>query len=256
MMSDKKRIAIITGASSGFGRLFAVELEKNLDLEEIWLIARRSDKLEETASMLERVKGTIIIADLSTPEGIDIVMNKIELEKPSVRVLINNAGFGRSEEFVKGDEKYYSEMIDVNIKAPVLLTKRLLKYMSEGSKILNVASSAAFAPLPYFAVYAASKAFLLSFSYALEQEFKDKDISVTCVCPGPAQTEFFKTKQKSVGGLKIEDPQKIVEKALKDMKNKKDISIYGYQANLLRMISKILPRKCLAWTAGKIKMPK
>ena len=256
MTSDKKRIAIITGASSGFGRLFAHELEKNLDLEEIWLVARRTDKLKETASQLERVKGIIIEADLSTQEGLDAVINRADFEKPLIRVLINNAGFGRSEEFVKGDEKYYSEMIDVNVKAPVILTKRLLGHMGEGSKILNISSSAAFAPLPYFAVYAASKAFVLSFSYALDRELKEKDISVTCVCPGPASTEFFKTKEKRVNGLKIEDPHKIVEKALRDMKNKKDISIYGYQANLLRLISKFLPRKCLAWTAGKIKMPK
>jgi short-subunit dehydrogenase len=256
MTNDKKRIAIITGASSGFGRLFALELEKNLDLEEIWLVARRKDKLDETAALLDRVKGVVITADLSTQEGIDAITLKAERECPLIKVLINNAGFGRSEEFIKGDEKYYSEMIEVNVKAPVILTKRLLKYMNEGSKIVNIASSAAFAPLPYFAVYSASKAFMLNFSYALDHELKDKDISVTCVCPGPAQTEFFKTREKRVSGLKIEDPKKIVAKALKDMKNKKDISIYGIQTNILRIISKVLPRKLLALIAGNVKMPK
>lgn len=256
MTNDKKRIAIITGASSGFGRLFALELEKNLDLEEIWLVARRKDKLDETAGLLDRVKGVVITADLSTQEGIDAITLKAERECPLIKVLINNAGFGRSEEFIKGDEKYYSEMIDVNVKAPVILTKRLITYMGEGSKILNIASSAAFAPLPYFAVYSASKAFVLNFSYALEHELKDKDISVTCVCPGPAQTEFFKTKEKRVSGLKIEDPHKIVEKALKDMKRNKKVSIYGLNMNVLRIFSKIIPRSCLAWAAGKLKMPK
>lgn len=256
MTADKKRIAIITGASSGFGRLFAVELEKNLDLEEIWLIARREDKLIETASKLERVKGVIITADLSTPEGIEKIVSKADAEMPVIKVLINNAGFGKTEEFIKGDADYYSRMIDVNIKAPVLLTRKLIRYMGEGSRILNIASSAAFSPLPYFTVYAATKCFLLNFSYALNHELKSKDIYVTAVCPGPAQTEFFTTRSKNVNGLKLADPQKIVEKALKDMKSKKDISVYGFQMNIARYISKILPRRVLTNFAGQIKMPK
>ncbi|HQO10691.1 MAG TPA: SDR family NAD(P)-dependent oxidoreductase [Clostridiales bacterium] len=256
MTADKKRIAVITGASSGFGRLFAAELEKNLDLEEIWLVARREEKLAETASKLERVKGVIITADLSTPEGIEKVVSMAVKENPVIKVLINNAGFGKTEEFIKGDADYYSRMIDVNVKAPVILTKKLIYYMGEGSRILNIASSAAFAPLPYFTVYAATKCFLLNFSYALNHELKSKDIYVTAVCPGPAQTEFFTTKSKKVNGLKLADPQKVVEKALKDMKSKKDISVYGFQMNLARYISKLLPRRVLTNFTGQIKMPK
>jgi uncharacterized protein len=256
MTNDKKRIAIITGASSGFGRLFALELEKNIDLEEIWLVARRAEKLEETAKMLDRVKGIIIPADLSTPEGCSIITDRVASEKPVVKILVNNAGFGRSEEFAKGDESYYNQMIDVNVKAPVMLTKRLLPFMEEGSRILNIASSAAFAPLPYFAVYASTKAFMLNFSYALDEELRSRDISVTCVCPGPASTEFFKTKAKKINGLKIQDPVMIVRKAVKDMKEKKKISVYGLDMNFLRFISKFIPRKTLAAYGGKIKFPK
>jgi len=256
MPKEKTRIAIITGASSGFGRLFAQELEKSLDLEEIWLVARREDKLIETAGLLKRAKGVVLAADLSTPEGIEAVCKKAEAEDPNVRVLINNAGFGRSEEFAKGDEKYYIDMIDVNIKAPVMLTKKLLKFMKEGSKIMNLSSSAAFAPLPYFTVYAASKSFILNFSYALNEELKPKGISVMAVCPGPAQTEFFKTKEKKMNGLTIEDPKKIVEKALSDMKKGKQLSVYGSQMNFLRIVSKFIPRKYLANIAGKVKFPK
>lgn len=256
MTNDKKRIAIITGASSGFGRIFAYKLEKMIDLEEIWLVARREEKLNETAQKLERVKGIVIKADLSTPEGLNVVSERASRENVSLRVLINNAGFGRSEEFLRGDEDYYSRMIDVNIKAPVILTKRLVKYMQEGSKILNIASSAAFAPLPYFAVYASTKAFMLNFSYALTEELKDKEISVTCVCPGPASTEFFKEKKKKTDGLKIEDPVKIVAKALKDMNRKKKISVYGFEMNIARFLSKFVPRKYLAKVAGNIKFPK
>lgn len=256
MTNDKKRIAIITGASSGFGRIFAHKLEKMIDLEEIWLVARREEGLKQTAEKLERVKGIVIKADLSTPEGLSIITERASKEDVSLRVLINNAGFGRSEEFLKGDEDYYSRMIDVNVKAPVILTRRLVKYMHEGSKILNIASSAAFAPLPYFAVYASTKAFMLNFSYAINEELKDKEISVTCVCPGPASTEFFKEKKKKADGLKIEDPVKIVSKALKDMSKKKKISVYGFEMNIARFLSKFVPRKYLARFAGMIKFPK
>lgn len=256
MTNDKKRIAIITGASSGFGRIFAHKLEKMIDLEEIWLIARREEKLIETAVKLERVKGVVIKADLSTPEGLNMISEKASKENVSLRVLINNAGFGRTEEFLKGDEDYYSRMIDVNVKAPVILCRRLIKYMPEGSKILNVASSAAFAPLPYFAVYASTKSFVLNLSYALNEELKEKDISVTCVCPGPASTEFFKEKKKKTDGLKIEDPVKIVVKALTDMNKKKKISVYGFEMNAARFMSKFIPRKYLARFAGMIKFPK
>lgn len=256
MKIERKRVAVITGASSGFGRLFAHELEKNLDLEEIWLVARRDEKLNELASELERVKGVVIGADLSTKEGLDMISERAEKENPFIKVLINNAGFGRSEEFSEGEEKYYSDMIDVNVKAPVILTRKLLKYMDESSMIANVASSAAFAPLPYFSVYAATKCFLLNFSYALGEELKERDISVTAVCPGPAQTEFFKTKEKKVNHLKIEDPVKIVEKAVRDMKKRKNISVYGMQTNILRFISTMIPRSLLAKIAGQIKFPK
>ena len=256
MTKDKKRIAIVTGASSGFGRIFAVELEKSIDLEEIWLVARREDKLKETASLLERVKGIVIKADISDMDEVRKLAMKADSENVSVRVLVNNAGFGRSEEFVKGEDEYYEKMLDVNAKAPVILTKSLIRYMDEGASILNISSSAAFAPMPFFAVYAATKAFLLSFSYALNYELAEKHISVTCVCPGPASTEFFKTKLKKVNGLRIEDPEKIVAKALKDMKDKKSVSVYSWRMNFLRIISKFLPRNLLTRGAGKVKMPK
>jgi len=256
MTNDRKRVAVITGASSGFGKLFTHELEKNLDLEEIWLVARREDKLIELASSLERVEGIPIAADLSTKEGLDIISERAEKENPFIKVLINNAGFGRSEEFCEGEEKYYGDMIDVNVKAPVILTRKLLQYMAESSMIANVASSAAFAPLPYFNVYSATKCFILNFSYALGEELKEKDISVTVICSGPAQTEFFKTKEKKVNHLKIEDPVRIVEKAVRDMKKRKRISVYGTQTNLLRFVSFLLPKSLLAKIAGHIKYPK
>ena len=124
-------------------------------------------------------------------------------------------------------------------------------------QFLNVASSAAYAPLPYFSVYAATKAFLLSFSYSLKEELKSRNISVTAVCPGPASTEFFKSiTDKKVDGLRIEDPKLIVRKAVRDSLRRKSVSIYGYEMNFLRVVSKLFSRKMLAYFSGKVKLPK
>lgn len=252
----KKKIALITGASSGFGVEFAKQIDLTFDLDEIWLIARREEKLEITSKLLKKAKGVIIKSDLSTLEGIDKIKTRLENENPEVLVLINNAGFGRTEKFEESYEEYNKSMIDVNIKAPVLITKMTLDYMNSGSYIINVASSAAYAPLPYFSVYAATKSFILSFSYSLKEELKSRNISITAVCPGPASTEFFKSlNSKKVNGLAIADPKKIVQKAVIDCLRKKSVSIYGYEMNILRFISKIIPRSILAYFSGKVKLP-
>ena len=253
----RKQIAIITGASSGFGVEFAKQIEKKLHLDEIWLVARRYEKLESTAKLLQNTKGIVIKVDLSTSEGASTIKTLLEKDQPEVKILINNAGFGRTEKFEDSDENYNESMIDVNVKAPVMITKLTLPYMNSGSFIINVASSAAYAPLPYFSVYAATKAFLLSFSYSLKEELKARKISVTAVCPGPASTEFFKSiVDKKVDGLRIEDPIKIVRKAVEDSLKRRSVSIYGYEMNFLRIISKLLPRKMLAYFSGKVKLPK
>ncbi|MCK4980814.1 MAG: SDR family NAD(P)-dependent oxidoreductase [Candidatus Delongbacteria bacterium] len=252
----KKKIAIITGASSGFGVEFAKQIDSKLDLDEIWLIARRQDKLESTAKLLRKVKGVIISSDLSTSDGINKIKNMLEKDQPDVSVLINNAGFGRTEKFEDSDEDYNENMIDVNVKAPVMLTKNVLDYMGNGSYIINVASSAAYAPIPYFSVYAATKSFLLSFSYSLKEELRPRNISVTAVCPGPASTEFFKTlTDKKVNGLIIQDPKKIVKKAVRDSLKRRSVSIYGFEMNFLRIISKLVPRRMLSYFSGKVKLP-
>ncbi|MCK4980142.1 MAG: SDR family NAD(P)-dependent oxidoreductase, partial [Candidatus Delongbacteria bacterium] len=242
--------------SSGFGVEFAKQIDSNFDLDEIWLIARRQEKLESTAKLLIKSKGVIIKSDLSTSDGIDKIKDLLEKDQPNVIALINNAGFGRTEKFEDSDEDYNQKMIDVNVKAPVMLTKNVLNYMSNGSYIINVASSAAYAPIPYFSVYAATKSFLLSFSYSLKEELKPRNISVTAVCPGPAATEFFKSVTgKKVNGLVIQDPGEIVKKAVRDSIKRRSVSVYGFEMNFLRIISKLVPRKILACFSRKVKLP-
>lgn len=254
---NKKKIGIITGASSGFGVEFAKQLDSKLKLDEIWLIARRQKKLEVTAKLLKNSQGIVIQSDLSTSEGIKKIKSILENDQPDVKFLINNAGFGRTEAFIDSDDSYNESMIDLNIKAVVQLTKMVIPYMSIGSFIMNVASSAAYSPLPYFSVYAATKAFVLSYSYSLNEELKSKGISVTAMCPGPASTEFFSSiTTNKVNGLKIEDPKLIVRKGVRDLLKRKQVSIYGFEMNFLRFISKLLPRKILAYLSGKVKLPK
>ncbi|MCK5760442.1 MAG: SDR family NAD(P)-dependent oxidoreductase [Candidatus Delongbacteria bacterium] len=251
----KKKIAIITGASSGFGVEFAKQIDSKFDIDEIWLIARRQERLESTAKLLIKSKGVIIKSDLSTSDGIDKIKDLLEKDQPNVIALINNAGFGRTEKFEDSDEDYNQRMIDVNVKAPVMLTKNVLEYMHSGSYIINVASSAAYAPIPYFSIYSATKSFLLNFSYSLKEELRPRNISVTAVCPGPAATEFFKTlTDKKVNGLIIQDPKKIVKKAVRDSLKRSSVSIYGFEMSFLRIISKLVPRKVLAYFSGKVKL--
>lgn len=252
----KKKIAIITGASSGFGVEFAIQLDKRFTLDEIWLIARREEKLEDTAKLLRNSQGIVMKSDLSNKEGLSRIKDLLASDQPDLKVLINNAGFGRTEAFMNSDDDYNENMIDVNVKATVLLSKIAIPYMSKGSFIMNVASSAAYAPLPYFSVYAATKAFVLSFSYSLKEELKSKGISITAMCPGPASTEFFKSvTDKKVNGIKIEDPKLIVKKGVTDLIKRRSVSIYGYEMNFLRVIAKLLPRKILTYLSGKVKLP-
>ncbi|MBN2790495.1 MAG: SDR family NAD(P)-dependent oxidoreductase [Candidatus Delongbacteria bacterium] len=255
-INKNKKIAIITGASSGFGVEFSKRIDSLREIEEIWLIARREQKLLNTSKQLKNAKSLVIVSDLSSKEGISKIKKLLEKEKPEVKFLINNAGFGKTEKFEYSDDDYNEKMIDVNVKAQVMVTKLVLPYMSEGSYIANVASSAAYAPLPYFAVYAASKAFILSFSYSLKEELRHKNISVTAVCPGPAGTEFFKSvKGNKVNGLSIRDPKLVIRKAMVDILKRRSVSVYGLDMNLLRIISKLLPRKILAYFSSKVKLP-
>lgn len=251
-----KRIVVITGASSGFGQLFAMELDSKLkSIDEYWLIARNTDKMLETSKAM-KTPCRIISLDLSKKENVKEIIKAVERysydceDDVNIRMLINCAGYGKLGPFATIDDDDVSGMLDVNISALTCITKDLIPYMGKNSRIINVASAAAFLPQPYFAEYAATKSYVYSFSRALNVELKSKKIHVTVVCPGPAATNFFNVAEENgqtpwFKKYFFADPKRIVDKAINDSIKKKEVSVYSISMNLLRFFTKIIPHRII-----------
>ncbi len=240
------KVAVITGASSGMGREFALTLNGFGKFDEVWLIARREDRLGEVAKELG-VKTKVLAWDLSKSDTIEKYKELLQKEKPDIKLLINASGFGKFCRTDEVSEDVNLNMIDLNCKAIVYMCQLSLEYMSSGSNIINIASVAAMQPVPYINVYAATKAFVLSYSRALNREFKSKGITTTAVCPFWTKTEFFdravKNDQKAVVKkyVAMYDAKKIVKRAYRDAKKKKDVSKFGFIARFQMFLAKILP---------------
>ena len=236
MRTGKKKIAIVTGASSGMGRECVIQLaDRFAGLEEIWVIARRGRRLDKLAG---KVPVPLRVLELAFAE----LEEKLEWEDPEVKILVNGAGFGKigCTEDLQLDEE--TGMIDVNCRALTAVTRLVLPYMSKNSRILQFASAAAFLPQPRFAVYAATKAFVLSYSRALAMELKPRQICVT----GPVKTEFFDIAETTgeiplYKRLVMADPKKVVKKALRDSMMGKTVSVYGFLMKAFFVLAKILP---------------
>ncbi|RAL23118.1 short-chain dehydrogenase [Lujinxingia litoralis] len=250
-------IAIITGASAGMGRHFALQLDARGDLDEIWLIARRKERMEELASELTHARARIFALDLCVPSSFDEVSRALEQEAPNVAWLINNAGFGKIGRFEAIPPQSNLQMLDLNIRALTDLTQRALPFCSAGSRIIQVASSAGFLPITNFSVYAASKAYVVNFSNALAREVRPRGIGVTAVCPGPVQTEFFDVAATE-GGAKsgppgvMASPEKVVARALKDAERRRLLSVYGVSIKAFTFFSRFIPRPLALWATEKI----
>jgi short-subunit dehydrogenase len=193
-MADRPRKwAIITGASSGIGRALAFEFAAGGF--NLLLTARNDGALAEVAAQCRdkhRVETEVIAADLSCPDSLHNLINVLQTGSRRYEVLVNNAGFGVHGEFASGDIEQSVRLVNVQLTAALRLTKAVLPGMIErrSGRILNVASVYSFSPVPFQSVYAACKAFLLSFSSALQNEVKDTGVSVTVFCPGITQTQF------------------------------------------------------------------
>lgn len=238
-------IAVVTGASSGLGREAAKQISERYDnVEEIWLIARRQQKLCETAENIG-VKSRVIPCDLTNESDIAEYKSLLEREKPEVYILVNSAGFGKFGSTVSIPLTELNDMIELNIKATVNMTLLTLPYMKRNSKIINMSSVSAFTPLPYFNIYAATKAFILRFSRALSNELEDSGITVTAVCPFWVDTGFIDVAKdvpqpEAVTNFRyIRQPFPIINKALDDADSGKEISLYCTIEYLCRILSKI-----------------
>ena len=243
-----KQIAIITGASSGIGKRFAETVSTAGNFDEVWVIARGIERLE---ALKETVPFPIraIALDLSDKASYATFENLLAEEKPSVRLLVNASGFGKFCATLDAPLDVNLNMIDLNCEAIVALCQLTIPYMEKDAKIINIASVAAFQPIPYINVYGATKAFVLSYSRALNREMKRRGISVTAVCPFWTKTEFF---NRAVAAEKdpivkkyvaMYEPDQIVRRAWRDMKKGKDVSMYGFIARVQTLLTKILPHK-------------
>ena len=245
------KIAIVTGASSGMGREFVRQLGyfyKNLD--EIWVIARRKERLEALAKE-SRVPLRIFAGDLQKKKVYKELRDALEKELPDLRMLVNSAGFGKSgsvEEISSEKFRIQTDMVDVNCRSLTRMTLLCLPFLRAGSRIVNLASASAFCPQPYFSVYAATKSYVLSFSRSLGEELRKKGIVVTAVCPGPVDTEFFKFSGKPQNILKkltMAKADRVVHQALKDCRSGKSVSVYGIPMKLTYFGTKLLPHGLL-----------
>ena len=237
------KIAVITGASSGMGREFVYAIDKEYELDELWVIARRQDRLDE---LQEKCKAKVrpIVLDLSKEESFDEYKHLLDTELPDIRILVNAAGYGVFGEVEKLDLKEQLGIIDVNSRALTAFCRLSLTLMGEGSSIINIGSNSSWQPVPYMSVYAASKAYVLSFSRALGRELKNKGVHVMCVCPGWIKTEFIDIAAKD-DTISYYDrwytPEQVIDQAMKDLRKKKKVSILGLPIrNQVRLV-KFLP---------------
>ena len=244
------KIAIVTGASSGMGKEMIIQIADRFGgLDEIWAIARREDRLKHLKRQLP-VPLRIFPLDLTEEESLNALRRELKEKKPDVKILVNSAGYGKIVNV--GDLSLADEtgMVRLNCEALCAVTHLVLPYLSDHSRIIQFASSAGFLPQPKFAIYAATKSFVLSYSRALNVELKPRDISVTAVCPGPVKTEFFDIAETTghvplYKKLTMADPKKVVRLALRDSMMGKSVSVYGPLMKAFSLLCKILPHDIL-----------
>lgn len=255
--------AVITGASSGLGAEFARQLAPQA--ETLVLVARRADALEAVKNELSAFPAQIFccVADLATDTGRHEVLAFLDAAGLSPNLLINNAGMGDYGDFASSSAEKTRTQIELNITALTMLTHALLPRLERPGAVLNVSSLASTLPMPDLAVYAASKAYVTSFSEALAVELAPQNITVTCVCPGPTPTNFSKTAKREDGtdtnregqGLLRIPPERVVAEALAALRQGRACVFPGTGVVIASCVFRLLPRGLLRvllrWRHGK-----
>ena len=241
-----KKIAVITGASSGMGRRFVETVTQWGSFDEVWCIARRADRLEELkATVPFPVKG--ISLDLTDRASFAAYAELLKEEQVEVGLLVNASGFGKFAAAMDTPLEVNLNMVDLNCQALMAMCQLTVPYMTAGSRIINIASVAADQPIPYINVYAATKAFVLRYSRALNRELKKNGVGVTAVCPFWTKTEFFgraiaEDEEPVVKKyVAMYEPDQIVFRAWRDAKRGKDVSRFGFKARTQSLLTKIVP---------------
>ncbi|MBR5529490.1 MAG: SDR family NAD(P)-dependent oxidoreductase [Oscillospiraceae bacterium] len=247
------KIAIVTGASSGMGKEFALQLNAYANADEIWAIARREDALKALDGQCG-VPVRAISLDLCKEESYRAFAEILETEKPEVQLLVNAAGFGKFGDFEDIPLHEDLRMIDLNCKALVAITRIVLPYMQAGSHILQLDSLSAFQPVPYITTYGATKAFVLSYTRAANRELKAKKIRMMAMNPGWVKTEFFDHALQTNGNRvqyynHLYEAKDVVATGLKDLyKTRKDYSVHGFPIRMQVRLVKLLPHSMVMTT--------
>ena len=244
-----KKIAIITGASTGLGREFVKILRKRKDIEEIWAIARHQDKLDRLRKQMgPKIRPiSMDVSDLTRIEELGMMLSVGEIE---VRYLIDNAGYAKFCSYGDLSVEESINMINLNISGVVAMGLVCIPYMPRGSHIINIASQAAFQPLPYQNLYSSTKAFVRNYTRALNVELTDRGITATAVCPGWLKTNLY--DRANIGASKatrkfcfMTTPDKVAKKAIADADKGRDISIYSFYVNFCHIGAKLLPQRLM-----------
>jgi uncharacterized protein len=244
-MTNEKEWAIVTGASSGLGKAFAGQLARAG--HPVLLVARRKKELEEVAAQIRELgsEAQVVVADLTSAEGLNQVVRAVDQFGP-VGVLVNNAGFGEYGPFLDQPAERDVGQVALNIGALVGLTRALLPRMVARGRgqIMNLASVLSFMPVPYFATYAATKAFVLHFTEALAQELQGSGVRVLAVCPGPAQTGFVEASgmQAMRRRLPLLNAEEVARVALRAAAAGRRVRVVGAAWRLLAFVVRIAPR--------------
>jgi uncharacterized protein len=256
--------ALITGASCGIGAAFAEALaERGTN---VVLVARSEDRLQQLADTLKSrygIRADVIVQDLTTPDAAAAVFQSVKGLGIEIELLINNAGFGDYGAFGDRPRQKQLDIIQLNIGALVDLTHHFLPQMQQrkSGSILNIASIAGFQPMPYLSVYAATKAFVLSFSEALWAENQDKGVHIMAVCPGPTESSFFEAadfpKTLASEGQSLVPAAVVVKEALQALEQKLPNVVTGGIGNQIVVnAARFLPRPTLVNGIAKLFRPK
>lgn len=254
------KTVLITGASSGIGRAFAISMAKQG--ASLVLTARSEDQLRKLSDDLAHqysVKSEVIAVDLSKPEMVKHLVAEVQRRQITIDVLINNAGFATNGAFESLSPERDHDQIMVDVTAVVDLCHAFIPQLlqrPEGSAIINVASTAGFQPLPYMAVYGASKAFVLSFTEALAEEYRDRGLRILALCPGSTDTPFFQVAGESASFGAKRTVDQVVGTALRALKQNRAVVVDGWMNALVTKLPRFLPRRLVAQIAGNSVKPR
>ncbi len=245
------KIAVVTGASSGLGREYVRQIAQGYpEIEEIWVIARRLERLEALCAQFPQKRIRPISLDLTAPESFEVYRGLLAEEKPEVRILVNNSGCGTFGDFKKAQTASQVAMTQLNVTALTAMASLTLPYMPRGAFLVNVSSIASFVPTPGMTVYCSTKAYVQSFSRSLAFELKKEGIRALAVCPGPMDTEFLDVagitgRSKTFAKLPRVDAAKIAGASLRAAAKGKTVYTARFVYKFYRVLAKILPHRLL-----------